>query len=103
MLGKRIKGLRVQRGLSQRQLAVMLGCPQSLVSRWETGSSGISAASVLALARALYVTTDELLGFRLEDCQQPDIPPARPRGRPRKRPRESLSENDEESGWISLG
>ncbi|MBM3568722.1 MAG: helix-turn-helix domain-containing protein [Alphaproteobacteria bacterium] len=51
-LGARLKAARLARGLSQAAMARRAGCPQSLVSRLESGG-GVRLAAVAAVARAL--------------------------------------------------
>ncbi len=56
-------GLRKKRlnaGLSQAELAAMLGTVQSAVSAWESGEKMPRASQLPALAKALSCTIDEL-------------------------------------------
>lgn len=59
--GARLKALREKRGLSQQELADLVGVHLSQLSRLERGTSFPSAETVLALGRALRATTDALL------------------------------------------
>lgn len=56
----RIKELRVAAGLTQWQLAEQVGVSQPAVALWETGVNIPSLANVIAMARALSCTIDEL-------------------------------------------
>lgn len=60
--GERLQGIRRARELTQVQLAEAAGTTQRAVSYYETEAGFPPAPAVIALARALKVTTDELLG-----------------------------------------
>lgn len=60
-LGDRIARLRKERGFSQTELAERIGIIQALVSDYENGKLRLTAEMALRFARALEVTTDELL------------------------------------------
>ena len=62
--GERLQSIRKARGLTQVQLAEAAGTTQRAVSYYETEAGFPPAPAVMALARALKVTTDELLGVR---------------------------------------
>ena len=67
-IGRRIQELRKQRGLSQTQLAKILGLNQPRVSQYERGDVRLSGPLVAAFARALKASADEILGLeKLED------------------------------------
>ena len=53
--------LRMERGMTQGQLADMVGCHTKDISRWETGKHKPGAAYLVRLAAALQCTLDELL------------------------------------------
>lgn len=59
--GRRIRVLRKERGLTQTELAKALGIDQSNVSSIERGARGLTVHQALKLARALGVSTDEIL------------------------------------------
>lgn len=59
--GPRLRALREKRGLSQQELADLIGIHMSQLSRLERSVSTPSAETVLSLARALRATTDALL------------------------------------------
>lgn len=59
---ERIKGLREERGISQKQLAEMLHIAPPSVSNWEHGKTRPTRANLLALAKLFGVSTDYLLG-----------------------------------------
>ncbi len=62
--GERLIAIRKARGLTQVQLAEMAGTTQRAISYYETEAGFPPAPAVIDLAKALQVTTDELLGIR---------------------------------------
>ena len=56
-----IARLRIARGLTQTQLADLIGCPQQLVNKWETGKNKPGMQSLIKLSRALGCSIDELV------------------------------------------
>jgi transcriptional regulator with XRE-family HTH domain len=58
----RLRVLRVERGLGQRQLAALIGVDRSNLSRFESGDREPSVRVALRLAAALEVSVEEL-GF----------------------------------------
>jgi transcriptional regulator with XRE-family HTH domain len=62
--GKRLQALRKARGLTQVQLAEAAGTTQRAISYYETEAGFPPAPAVIDLAKALNVTTDELLGVK---------------------------------------
>lgn len=69
---KRLKELRQNRGLSQKQLAVMCRLSQSAISNYENGTRAL-ALEVLSLARALDVSP-----LWLAEGRGPKEPPSYP-------------------------
>lgn len=63
-LAARLRELRARRGLTQDQVARRLGCHESAVSRWESGSRFPTGEDLVALADLFEVSTDDLLGRR---------------------------------------
>ena len=53
--------LRIARGLTQSQLAEMVGCTGKDISRWEHGARHPSTRSLIKLATELNCTVDDLL------------------------------------------
>ena len=63
-LGQRIARLRKERGYTQVELAEKIGIIQTLVSEYERDKLRLHAEMLVRFARALEVSTDELLGLQ---------------------------------------
>jgi transcriptional regulator with XRE-family HTH domain len=74
--GKRMVALRQARGLTQIELAKAAETTQRAISYYETEAEFPIASALIPLARALRVTTDELLGVKPAKLDQ---------GKPRSR------------------
>lgn len=61
IIGKRIKEVRKQKGLSQEKLAEMAEISTQYMSQIETAARNVSFRSLLNIAKALEVSMDELL------------------------------------------
>ena len=59
ILGKNIRKLRKEKGLTQAQLAEMIDVDKNLVQRWETGTFP-KLANIKAISKALEVKEDKL-------------------------------------------
>ena len=62
MIYRRIRDLREDQDLSQKQVAQMLGMSQTGYSKYETGENDIPTAVLIKLADLYKTTTDYLLG-----------------------------------------
>ena len=62
--GERLQTIRKARGFTQVQLATAAGTTQRAISYYETEAGFPPAPAVIDLAKALNVTTDELLGVK---------------------------------------
>jgi transcriptional regulator with XRE-family HTH domain len=62
VLGSRVSQLRRDHGLTQVQLAEALGISQQMVASYEVGRRRIPVSMLQALAQALSVAVDDLLG-----------------------------------------
>lgn len=60
-LGETIKALRLEKGLTQPQLADLVGVSKGMISVWENDINEPKATYLKALANALDVTVDQLL------------------------------------------
>jgi len=65
IFGERLRGLRMERRMSARQLAMEIDRTNSIVIMWENAQSMPSAGSVFKLAKFFNVTAGYLMG--LED------------------------------------
>lgn len=63
-LGRRIAALRKERGTTQVELADQLGTTQAVVSDYERGKLRPHPEMIVRLAKALRVSTDEMLGIK---------------------------------------
>ncbi len=60
-IGRRIQRLRLERQLTQRQLAEAIGVEPESISRAETGAISLSLSNLFAVARALRVPLSALV------------------------------------------
>jgi len=64
--GERLTALRNERGITQVQLAEMIDSTQRAISRYENHSEYPPGPVIIKLAKALQVTSDELLGLKIK-------------------------------------
>lgn len=62
-IGQRIRELRLERGLTQKELAEQLGIDRSNYSKYELGKLELNNEMLVALAKFFNETTDFLLGL----------------------------------------
>jgi transcriptional regulator with XRE-family HTH domain len=60
-VGERVKALRIEHGLAQKELAEQTGIDPAAFSRAENGKRAFAVAEILSVANALKVRTDDLL------------------------------------------
>lgn len=60
--GQRLKQLRTQKNLTQKQLASLIGVQHSIISFYEVGDRTPSPEVIIKLAAVLHVSTDYLMG-----------------------------------------
>lgn len=72
-LGQRIQSCRREKGISQEELADILGVSRQAVQKWESGASQPELSNLLALGEALGVSMDFLLkgDHRTESSETP--------------------------------
>lgn len=58
-----LKAARLKKGLSQQEVADMVGIAKSTYSMWETGKREPNLMKIIALTKILDVSGDELLGL----------------------------------------
>ena len=62
--GQAIRKLREEAGLTQTQLADIVGTTQSMIGKYERGELDFSLTRLVEIARALEITPDKILGFK---------------------------------------
>lgn len=67
LLGQRIRSARLAAGLSQEQLAEMVGLTSQHISHTEVASTKISLPSLVKIANALHTSVDKLLSDSVRD------------------------------------
>ena len=60
-LGRNLKRIRTEKGITQGDIAKSLGVSRGFVSNLENGKTNPTLATITRLANAVGVTTDELL------------------------------------------
>jgi len=65
--GNKLKELRVEAGMTQKQLATLVGVTKSVISFYELHERSPSPEVLIKLARIFHVTTDYLLGVDKSD------------------------------------
>jgi transcriptional regulator with XRE-family HTH domain len=72
-LGRKVRELRRSRGMTQKDLATVVGVTGAQLHRYETGATRVAASRMIAIAEALGVRADVLIG----SCTPSDpAPPA---------------------------
>ena len=64
IFGKRLKELRMEKGLSQQKLGELLGFCNQTISFWESGSREPDLDTLVKIAHYFEVTMEELLEER---------------------------------------
>lgn len=62
--GRKLRELRKQKNLTQKQLAALIGVKNSIISFYEVGDRIPSPEIIIKLSAALNVTSDYLLGIQ---------------------------------------
>ncbi len=70
MIGNKIKELRKKRGLTQEQLAEIIGISFQAVSKWETNIALPDVTLIPKIAGFFGVTTDEIFNFSLKEIEE---------------------------------
>ena len=79
MIADKIRALRIERGLSQAELAKKLGLSRNGVNSWEQALSAPSLSYLVELAKFFHVSTDYLLDLSerttidIADLREEDI------------------------------
>lgn len=72
-IGKRIKRLRTEQGITQEQLAERLHVTRQAVSNWEIGKTQPDIETLTTLAEVLGVTVEELIYGKTTDTKSPRV------------------------------
>ena len=67
MYGKILKELRTEKALTQKQLAMILQCNQSMIARWEKEECEPTESVIRRTAQFFSISADYLLGLENED------------------------------------
>lgn len=62
MLGQRLKAIRAEKGVSQKELAAQLFVSAQAVSKWEREEASPNPEAIVKMAEIFGITTDDLLG-----------------------------------------
>ena len=62
-MGEKLRSLRIEKNLTQKQVADRIGLAISAVSSYESGSRYPTYDTLIKLARMFHVSTDNLLGI----------------------------------------
>lgn len=65
-IGSVLKGLRIDNGKTQKEVAEILGRTQQIIGHWETGYSQPDANTLFKLCEIYGTTVDEAFGFKKE-------------------------------------
>ena len=60
-IGKFIQEIRKEKGLTQKELAELIGVSDKTISKWENGNSSPDTSMLMSLSEALEITVNELL------------------------------------------
>jgi transcriptional regulator with XRE-family HTH domain len=63
-IGQRMARLRRERGITQVELAEILGVPQPMISAYENGGLRLHGELIVELTKILSVSSDQLLGLK---------------------------------------
>ena len=66
-IGSVLKGLRIDSGKTQKEVAEILGRTQQIIGHWETGYSQPDANTLFKLCEIYGTTVDEAFGFKKEN------------------------------------
>ena len=67
MLGEKINRLRKKQGLSQEELAELIGVTRQTISNWELGSTFPDPEQLKLLSKTFHISIDELLGNDIKE------------------------------------
>lgn len=62
--GETLHNLRLERNITQKELASAIGCSQSMLTRWESEECEPTAPYIILIAEYFSVSADFLLGLK---------------------------------------
>ena len=71
MIADRIKQLRISKGMTQNDLAVLVNLTQQAIAKWEKGTSEPDTARLSTLSQHFGVSADYLLGIETAKKESP--------------------------------
>ncbi len=72
-IGSRISHIREKKGITQEKLSEMLKIKREKLAKWETGLQDLKTQDIVALSKALNVTSDYLLGLSEQPTNDKDL------------------------------
>ncbi|MCM1306357.1 MAG: helix-turn-helix domain-containing protein [Bacteroides sp.] len=63
MFKTRLKELRLENKMTQKELAAKINCDQSMIARWESGDNEPTATYIIKISKVFNTTADYLLGI----------------------------------------
>lgn len=73
-LGARIAQVRKEQGITQTQLAELLGVSQQTITAYEVGRRRIQVSSLAAIAKTLGVAVEDLVGASAQPARRGPVP-----------------------------
>ena len=96
--GNYLYSLRKSKGMTQQELADILGVTNKAISKWETGEAFPETAQLIPLSNIFGVTVDDLLRGRAREENTPPETPA-PKIAPTNREIKALSQQNAPEEW----
>ena len=72
-IGQRIREIRMERGMSQTDLAIAVDTSRNVISKWESGESAIRMDSLLRLADELKVPPTAIIPRSMDKADEADL------------------------------
>ena len=62
--GEILRNVRTDKGITQGELSKILGCSQSMITRWENGECEPTAPYIIAISEYFSLPADYVLGIK---------------------------------------
>lgn len=72
-IGQRIRQVRLEKDMSQTDLALAMDTSRNVISRWETGENAIRLDSLLRLSEELQVSPVSLIRTNVDDASEEEL------------------------------